>query len=196
MELNSLLSRIWSNNTTASQPVTQQDFSQSITETLTETIVQKTTATPAGQDVVTSLMQPWQSVSEQLFNSLTDNLIQSMIQTMLPASAPQTDGSTETEKAAFELQPFAQGNVPGFADMLDILNPLQHIPVVNHYYQQWSGDQIGYLPQVIGSTLYGGSLGLVTSATSVGLSGMLEQSPIQYISNSLFPTGTENKNPL
>lgn len=195
MELNNLFSLGWSSASTT-QPVTQQQsFSQSITETLTETIVQKTTAASVGQDVVSSLMQPWQSASEQLFNSLTDNLIQSMIQTMLPVTASENDGNAVTE-TEFELQPFAQGSVPGFADMLDILNPLQHIPVVNHYYQQWSGDQIGYLPQVIGSTLYGGSLGLVTSAASIGLSGMLEQSPVQYISNSLFQVETESKKPL
>jgi hypothetical protein len=48
----------------------------------------------------------------------------------------------------------------GFDDLLDIINPLQHLPVVGTLYREWTGDAIGPTARVIGSGLFGGPLGL------------------------------------
>jgi hypothetical protein len=48
-------------------------------------------------------------------------------------------------------------------DMLDVVNPLQHLPVVGTLYRAVTGDKIGDLEKVAGDTLYGGPLGLVSS---------------------------------
>jgi hypothetical protein len=50
----------------------------------------------------------------------------------------------------------------GFADFLDIINPLQHIPIVATLYRNLSGDQMGAAPRVIGGALWGRIGGLVT----------------------------------
>jgi hypothetical protein len=49
-----------------------------------------------------------------------------------------------------------------FHDLLDIVNPLQHLPVVSTLYRWITGDTIGALPRIIGDGIYGGPIGLVT----------------------------------
>ncbi|WP_119167351.1 hypothetical protein [Algihabitans albus] len=51
-----------------------------------------------------------------------------------------------------------------FGDLLDVLNPLQHLPVVGNIYRELTGDQIGGTARIIGGGLYGGPLGLVSAA--------------------------------
>ena len=55
-----------------------------------------------------------------------------------------------------------------FADLLDVINPLQHIPLVSSIYRRLTGDEISPHARIIGATLYGGPLGLVI-ATQVAL---------------------------
>ena len=50
-----------------------------------------------------------------------------------------------------------------FADLLDIVNPLQHIPVVSTLYRSITGDRIGTPEKIAGDTLYGGLVGLFAS---------------------------------
>ncbi len=55
-----------------------------------------------------------------------------------------------------------------FWDLLDVINPLQHIPLVSSIYRRLTGDEISPHARIIGATLYGGPMGLVT-ATQVAL---------------------------
>lgn len=48
-----------------------------------------------------------------------------------------------------------------FGDIVDIINPLQHIPIVATLYRNWTGDKIGPAPRVIGGALWGKVAGLV-----------------------------------
>jgi hypothetical protein len=50
-----------------------------------------------------------------------------------------------------------------FDDFLDIINPLQHLPVVSTLYQKLTGDRMGDPAKLIGDLLYGGPLGLASS---------------------------------
>lgn len=50
-----------------------------------------------------------------------------------------------------------------FADLLDVLNPLQHLPVIGDLYRSLTGDQISPGARMAGGTLYGGPLGFVSS---------------------------------
>jgi hypothetical protein len=50
-----------------------------------------------------------------------------------------------------------------FDDILDIINPLQHLPVVGTLYRAATGDTMGTLPKIAGDTLYGGLWGAVGS---------------------------------
>jgi hypothetical protein len=48
----------------------------------------------------------------------------------------------------------------GFGDLLDIVNPLQHIPVVSAIYRRLTGDVPGNVAELAGDTLFGGPIGL------------------------------------
>jgi hypothetical protein len=55
----------------------------------------------------------------------------------------------------------------GFGDILDMVNPLQHIPIVNRIYRHITGDRIKPVAQVVGDTVYGGPIGGAASLTNV-----------------------------
>ena len=60
----------------------------------------------------------------------------------------------------------------GFWDFVDIVNPLQHIPVVNALYRAVTGDTIKPAARIIGGTVFGGPLGLAVAAADA----VIEQS--------------------
>jgi hypothetical protein len=51
----------------------------------------------------------------------------------------------------------------GFGDFLDLINPLQHIPVISTLYRHLTGDKIGTPAKIAGDTLYGGAVGFLCS---------------------------------
>lgn len=51
------------------------------------------------------------------------------------------------------------GGTLGFWDMLDVINPLQHIPIVSTVYRKLTGDEISPLARIAGATLFGGPIG-------------------------------------
>jgi hypothetical protein len=67
--------------------------------------------------------------------------------------------------------PAADGDM-SFWDFLDIINPLQHIPVVSNIWRAVTGDTIRPQAQVAGDILYGGPIGLVTGAFNVAVEGI------------------------
>lgn len=50
-----------------------------------------------------------------------------------------------------------------FDDLLDIINPLQHIPIVSTLYRHFTGDTIKPFEKIAGDTLFGGLTGLGSS---------------------------------
>jgi hypothetical protein len=58
-----------------------------------------------------------------------------------------------------------------FADVLDAVNPLHHIPVVSSVYRAVSGDGIGLGARLIGGAIFGGPLGLIFA----GISALFEE---------------------
>lgn len=50
----------------------------------------------------------------------------------------------------------------GFFDLLDMINPLQHIPLVNIAYRAITGDEIKPISQIIGGGVFGGPLGVAS----------------------------------
>ena len=59
------------------------------------------------------------------------------------------------------------GNGLSFHDLLNVVNPLQHIPVVSTLYRAITGDTITPLERIAGDTLYGGAWGFVSSVANV-----------------------------
>jgi hypothetical protein len=79
-----------------------------------------------------------------------------------PTSQAQESSKTE---AADEFQPFGKEGFIG--TLLDIINPLQHIPVVSTIYRSMSGDEIAPFAKIVGGALFGGPIGIAASAIDV-----------------------------
>ena len=78
----------------------------------------------------------------------------------LAATAPPPDFAT-TLAYAHDSTPHDTGGDQefGFGDLVDMVNPLQHIPLVSTLYRDLTGDSIGPAARVIGGPLYGGPIG-------------------------------------
>ncbi|ANK80347.1 MAG: hypothetical protein TEF_05745 [Rhizobiales bacterium NRL2] len=57
----------------------------------------------------------------------------------------------------------------GFWDILDVVNPLQHLPVIGAIYRHFTGDEISAPARIAGGLLFGGPIGMAASAADVGL---------------------------
>lgn len=56
-----------------------------------------------------------------------------------------------------------------FGDLLDLVNPLQHIPIVSTVYRAITGDEIGIGPRMLGGAVLGGVIGFGVSAMNAAL---------------------------
>ena len=90
------------------------------------------------------------------------------------AAEVETEKSTESAilsqtTEAKPAKPFAfwQDGDFSFGDLLDIVNPLQHIPIVATLYRNMSGDKIGAVPRVIGGALWGRIGGFISGVVNV-----------------------------
>ena len=86
-----------------------------------------------------------------------------------PETAPNAKpSSAEIHRrfARFETMDYADG-IPDrnfeFGDLLDIVNPLQHIPIVGSLYRNLTGDEISGPAKILGGLLYGGPVGFVAA---------------------------------
>jgi len=82
------------------------------------------------------------------------------------ALSPPEDGASPDEFSFFGDDGFS------FGDLVDVVNPLQHIPFVSTFYREATGDGIAAAPRVMGSTLFFGPLGLAGALANV----MVEES--------------------
>lgn len=84
-----------------------------------------------------------------------------------PSQNPRHDAAvSEPPKGANSL---ISGQEISFGDILDIINPLQHLPVIGNMYRAITGDTISAGAQMAGGALFGGPIGLLTSAINAGL---------------------------
>ena len=92
-----------------------------------------------------------------------------MIQIQLQHSDPQAMSevsSAGSRPARFE--PFGEDGLT-FGDLLDIVNPLQHIPLLGAVYRKLTGDSIDPAIRVAGGALFGGALGAIVAAAAVAV---------------------------
>lgn len=64
-----------------------------------------------------------------------------------------------TDKLDRSAEKSAKTDEFSFWDLVDIVNPLQHIPVVNTIYREITGDQINNIGRIAGGAIFGGFLG-------------------------------------
>ncbi len=80
----------------------------------------------------------------------SNDLAHAQNQTALSYGPQQTENAANNENAD---EPF------GFGDLVDIVNPLQHIPIVSNLYRAVTGDHIRPSSDIIGGAIYGGLAG-------------------------------------
>ena len=77
-------------------------------------------------------------------------------------TAPEGEADPMSYEEEQELSHVARTNLT-FLDIVDAVNPLQHIPLISSIYRNISGDSISDVPKFVGGALYGGPLGLVAA---------------------------------
>jgi hypothetical protein len=93
--------------------------------------------------------------------------IPSLTITPLPDRAAGISSKFASAGGASPYTMVAEGSV-GFGDLLDVINPLQHLPIVGNIYRAVTGDESSVGAQLAGGTLYGGPLGgLISIASAV-----------------------------
>ena len=94
-------------------------------------------------------------------------------------------------------KPFALWEKDGFglADLIDIINPVQHIPIVATIYRNLSGDQIGAAPRVIGGALWGRIGGFVTGVANALVEWWSGKDIGDHIYASMFGRGNQDPSP-
>lgn len=76
-----------------------------------------------------------------------------------PDSASETPYTAEADAGEF------------FSTLLDIINPLQHIPLVSNLYREITGDEIAPAARMVGGAVFGGPIGFASASANV----LLEQ---------------------
>ena len=87
----------------------------------------------------------------------------------MPSSvpAPYHSPSPANQGAAAQSSSGSTSLRTAFHDLLDIVNPLQHLPIIGTLYRAITGDQIGKFEKVAGDGLYGGLWGAVSSVADL-----------------------------
>jgi hypothetical protein len=89
---------------------------------------------------------------------------------METTSAPATENITVQGQApATAKGSLWAGDHFSFHDLLDAINPLQHIPVVSTIYRAVTGDTLGEAARVVGDGLYGGVIGVISGLVDVAV---------------------------
>jgi len=93
-----------------------------------------------------------QTAKSEITSRISENLNENTSETSL-SYGPTKDITPKVEEEKYS-----------FYDVLDVVNPLQHIPVVGTLYRAISGDEIKPASKIIGSAVYGGPVGAAVSA--------------------------------
>lgn len=81
----------------------------------------------------------------------------------------------------------------GFLDVLiDIVNPLQHIPIVSSMYREATGDSLSGFANIVGGGLFGGPLGaassVVNEVVAAQTGGDVSDMVLQHVDAAIAPS--------
>lgn len=95
---------------------------------------------------------------------------------------PSTPAESERAASARRIEARTAGRMPGstgfygqaqsdfgFFDLVDIVNPLQHLPIVNILYREVTDDTIKPFARIAGGGLFGGVAGAVSGVVNVAV---------------------------
>ncbi|MDD3444434.1 MAG: hypothetical protein PHS60_03430 [Zavarzinia sp.] len=106
---------------------------------------------------------------------------------LLPGKRSELDAGT-----ADYMAPSKPGDPEmSFGDLLDIINPLQHIPVVSTLYRGITGDTINPVARIVGGALYGGVIGAGVAMAGAVIEQATGEEPGQMIAGVFGLGGDE-----
>ena len=106
----------------------------------------------------------------------------------LEANPPTTPAKPAKHFALWEQEEF------GFRDIVDIINPLQHIPIVATLYRNMTGEKIGAVARVVGGALWGRLGGFVSGLVNVVVDWFTGKDIGDHIYSALFGQPSESAN--
>jgi len=120
------------------------------------------------------------------------NLTFSQIVSKIAEDAPTTPSAPVPPKPTSD-KPFSlwEKEKFGFGDIVDIINPLQHIPIVSTIYRNMSGDKIGFAPRVIGGAIWGRIGGFVSGIVNAVVEFVTGKDVGDHIFNAVFGPHSE-----
>ncbi|MEE8334259.1 MAG: hypothetical protein V3R85_10450 [Alphaproteobacteria bacterium] len=95
---------------------------------------------------------------------------------------PAYDGQPDTEDVNFSEMWGDPDKGMTFADLLDVINPLQHIPIISTIYRMVTGDTMSPGARLAGGILFGGVSGLLAS----GVVAAFEEASGSSVENHLI----------
>ena len=107
----------------------------------------------AGQEVASGWRKPIQKAT------LGDDVFSRQV--------ADSQGNGQAEAGSGEGVSFWGADGFGFDDVIDLINPLQHIPIISTIYRAITGDTIAAGPRLIGGGVIGGVIGAVASAADI-----------------------------
>lgn len=81
-----------------------------------------------------------------------------------PSAAENRTGTAENKGSNF----FGEDGF-GFDDFIDMINPLQHLPIVSTIYRAASGDEISPGARIVGGALFGGPIGFAAAVANAAV---------------------------
>ena len=81
----------------------------------------------------------------------------------------------------------------GFRDILDIVNPLQHLPIVSSIYRWLTGDRPGEAAKIAGDALYGGPIGLALGVVGAAIEDKQGHDIGEQVIAAVFGPGDQEK---
>ena len=119
---------------------------------------------PQGADSPAWLLQPQAYCSSHRWPSLSQDLPVVTVTARAPASPPWSIGGVKL---------FGDDGF-NFRDVLDLINPIQHIPVLGNIYRSITGDIAAPAIRIAGGALFGGPIGAAFAAASVVLKRLIK----------------------
>lgn len=87
-------------------------------------------------------------------------------------TAPADGGAGAKDTVATGVNAGAEEEGLSFWDLLDVINPLQHIPIVSSIYREITGDRIGEAARIAGGALFGGPIGLAAAGVDFAVKAL------------------------
>lgn len=123
--------------------------------------------------------------------------VRSLSDVQQPSQPVQTAAATNTAESS---QATKESDGYNFWDLVDLINPLQHLPIIGTIYRKVTGDEIKPEIQIAGSVLLGAATGsVVVSAISGVASALFEEhmgdDPLTMVADAVFGGEEETINP-